>query len=814
MITLKQLDKTFNKRSANAIHVLNHIDLTLPSKGLVVLLGPSGSGKTTLLNVMGGLDKVDQGTIEFNGDTIRKYRSTVWDVIRNQKVGTIFQNYYLLNQETVYENIALTLRMIGLTDQAQINERIEALLKAVNMENYKFRKASQLSGGQQQRIAIARALAKNPDVILADEPTGNLDSKNTLAIMRMIRAIANEKLVVMVTHEERLAAQFANRIIRLRDGQIVGDDTNQPVASFAHILENEIYLKDLKNAELFSEGKANVKLYHDSTLEETLNLSVVVKDNTIYIQLPKRPDQKIVMVDAQSEVTFKDTHAKDAAQNTEDTLPSFDLSALPKPLRSRRRRHVLSPKEATKLAFKKIQETSRSGKLLLAGFALAGALVALAMAFVGAIVLIPDNQTLSMPRHTVSVERRDVDSLADLERLGALPGVLGTTTTQSLNFDLRLPPIFQANVFHRFNAPLVDVALLEPSSLMLGRLPEHAHEVVIDRFLAERLMQEGPLVALNVTRLSLFLNLEINNSRYGLPDFSIVGISDGTGNVLYGDADVARGMMLYEQTLAGGPLMDVTLLTDDITVLTGRLPNASGEMLLPKSAFPPMMDISEFEPFTQTLHNQIFTVVGVYEVADDPFFRQFLITPQDTARMVFEGLDLSQSIFIFTENAAPVLRQLATLDVEGTDVQARLLEQTRAENLRSFSGLFIFTILAIVASSLSFYFIIRSSMIARIYDIGVYRSLGISKWDITKLFVIEGILLTTVSTLIGFVFMSYILMQIQEASRTILEVFRVTPFTLGVGVLFIYAMNLISGLFPVMALLRKTPATINAQYDI
>lgn len=814
MITLKKLDKTFNKRSSNAIHVLNNIDLTLPSKGLVVLLGPSGSGKTTLLNVMGGLDKVDQGTIEFNGDSISKYRSGVWDVIRNQKVGTIFQNYYLLNQETVYENIALTLRMIGLTNQTYINTRIEALLKAVNMENYKFRKASQLSGGQQQRIAIARALAKNPDVILADEPTGNLDSKNTLAIMRMIRAIANEKLVVMVTHEERLASQFANRIIRLRDGQIVGDDENKPVTSFTHTLENEIYLKDLKASELFSEGKATVKLYHDETLAETLNLSVVVKDNTIYIQLPKRPDQKIVMVDAQSEVTFKESHAKDAEQNTEDSLPSFDLSALPKPLRSRRRRHALSPKEAIKLAFKKIQDTSRSGKLLFAGFALAGALVALAMAFVGSIIIIPDEQTLSMPRHTVSVERREFTTFESLENLATIPGVLGTTTTQSLNFDLRLPPIFQANVFHRFNAPLLDVSALDASDLLMGRMPEGPYEVVIDHFLAERLMQEGPLVALDVTRLSLFLNLEINNSRYNLPNFDIVGISDGTGNVMYGSQQVALGMVLYDQTLSSAPLMDVTLLQDDIRLLVGRLPQSANEVLMPKSVFPSMLDLNDFEPFTDLLHGQPWTVVGVYEVVEDPFFRVFLITSAETERQVFNRLEATQSIFLFTDNANRVVSQLGSQQLEGVNVQARLIEQTRAENLRSFSGLFIFTILAIIASSLSFYFIIRSSMISRIYDIGVYRSLGISRWDITKLFVIEGIILTTISTLVGFVFMSYILIQIQEASRTIVEVFRVTPLTLTVGVVFIYTMNLVSGLFPVMTLLRKTPATINAQYDI
>ena len=814
MIKVKQLDKTFNKRSQNAIHVLNHIDLELPSKGLVVLLGPSGSGKTTLLNVLGGLDKADDGVIEFNGHTIDRYRSSVWDVIRNQKVGSIFQNYYLLNQETVYENIALTLRMIGLTDHAQINERIEALLKAVNMENYKHRKASQLSGGQQQRIAIARALAKNPDVILADEPTGNLDSKNTLAIMRMIRAIANEKLVVMVTHEERLADQFANRIIRLRDGQIMGDETNQPVSSFAHTLENEIYLKDLKAAELFSEGTAAVKLYHDNTLEGALELDVVVKDNTIYIKLPKRPDQKIVMVDAQSEVSFKDQHAKDAAQLTQDELPSFDLDALPAPLKENRRRHVLNPLEAAKLALKKIQETSRSGKLLFVGFALAGALVALAMAFIGAIIVIPESQTLVMPRHTVSVEKQFLPSQTALNQMLDLPEVTAVSYAQSLSFDLALPPIYQANIVQRFQAPIVDASLLNSNDLLYGRLPEGPYEVVIDSFLAERLMGESTLTALNVNRLSLFLNLGVNNSRYALPNFEIVGVSNGTGSVLYGDLNVALAMRLFETSMSTAPLMDVTLLEEEITLLAGRLPEAPSEMLFPKTSVPSQIDLENFVPFNQVFEGESFQVVGVYEMPDDPFYRVYLIPQATVHRFVFEGLNDNASLFLFTSNASRTINQLAAQNLEGENIQAVRLANQRAENLRSFSGLFIFTVIAIIASSLSFYFIIRSSMIERIYDIGVYRSLGISKWDITKLFLIEGLIITTISTMVGFVFMSYILMQIQETSRTVLDVFRVTPLTLGVGVVFVYTMNLLSGLFPVMALMRKTPATINAQYDI
>ena len=189
MIKIEKLNKYYNRKKSNEIHVINDLSLELPSKGLVVLLGPSGSGKTTLLNVLGGLDKVQSGTIVFGDKEIKGYKSKTWDEIRNKEVGYIFQNYNLLTNLTVYDNIALTLRMVGVVDKDEIDKRIDYILENIGMINYRKRRAYQLSGGQQQRVAIARALAKNPKVIIADEPTGNLDSKNTIEIMNIIKKI-------------------------------------------------------------------------------------------------------------------------------------------------------------------------------------------------------------------------------------------------------------------------------------------------------------------------------------------------------------------------------------------------------------------------------------------------------------------------------------------------------------------------------------------------------------------------------------------------------------------------------------------------
>ena len=233
MIKLDNVKKTYNKRKQNANKVLDGISLDLPEKGLVVLLGESGSGKTTLLNAMSGLDKVDEGAITFGSETFEKYDTTAWDALRTKDIGYVFQNYYLLPFDSVYNNIRLTLKMVGIEDEAEINDRIEYLLGVVGMNGYKHRKANQLSGGQQQRIAIVRALAKDPKVIIADEPTGNLDSRNTLEVMQIIKQISKEKLVVMVTHERTLAPSYGDEIVEIVDGKISSRHTNHDKAPFA-----------------------------------------------------------------------------------------------------------------------------------------------------------------------------------------------------------------------------------------------------------------------------------------------------------------------------------------------------------------------------------------------------------------------------------------------------------------------------------------------------------------------------------------------------------------------------------------------------
>ncbi len=205
MVRLEHVNKFFNRRKKNEIHVINDTTLQMESKGLVALLGPSGCGKTTLLNVIGGLDKVGSGNVYINGQKLTGRRAGKVDQIRNLNVGYIFQNYNLVDSMTVFDNVAIALKMVGVKDKKEIEEKVNYVLEKVGMYRYRNRYADMLSGGERQRVGIARAIVKNPAIVIADEPTGNLDSKNTLEVMNIIKAISEDKLVILVTHEEQLA---------------------------------------------------------------------------------------------------------------------------------------------------------------------------------------------------------------------------------------------------------------------------------------------------------------------------------------------------------------------------------------------------------------------------------------------------------------------------------------------------------------------------------------------------------------------------------------------------------------------------------
>ena len=219
MIKINHISRIYNT-NGNEHKALDDFSLVLPDKGFVAIYGASGCGKTTLLNILGGLDVPTSGDITVNGRNTSEFNKKDWDSYRNQEVGFIFQNYYLLPHLTVYENVAITLQMAGIKD---LDKKICSALKEVDIYSHRNRYPRTMSGGQQQRVAIARALVSDPTIILADEPTGALDQKNSIIVMENLKKVSENHLVVMVTHNEKLAAKYADRLIEISYGKVASD---------------------------------------------------------------------------------------------------------------------------------------------------------------------------------------------------------------------------------------------------------------------------------------------------------------------------------------------------------------------------------------------------------------------------------------------------------------------------------------------------------------------------------------------------------------------------------------------------------------
>ena len=275
MIRVEGIRKVFNKRSKNANEVLKGVSFELPNKGLVAIFGKSGSGKTTLLNIIGGLDKQNAGKIFIDDENV----AGKVDKIRNAKIGFIFQNYYLESGYTIEEIMENAMIIAGFKDKNEIKNRTEQVLKLVKMDRYKNKTADALSGGQKQRVAIARALIKGSDIILADEPTGNLDSENTFIIMDILKEISKTQLVVLVTHEVNLIYKYADSHIKLVDGELQ-NDANLDAKIEVEVEKNNIYANKLSKRTL-QVDETNLNIYGDNIKSSDIEIFSDLSSKTL-----------------------------------------------------------------------------------------------------------------------------------------------------------------------------------------------------------------------------------------------------------------------------------------------------------------------------------------------------------------------------------------------------------------------------------------------------------------------------------------------------------------------------------------------------
>ena len=817
MIQIQKVNKYFNRRRKNEIHIINNTSLELGNTGLVAILGQSGSGKTTLLNAIGGLDKVNSGKIYINGQKITKKGTHTVDKIRNLNIGYIFQDYKLIENMSVFENIAISLKMIGLKNKKEIEKRVNYVLEAVNMYRYRNRPASMLSGGEKQRVAIARAIVKNPSIVIADEPTGNLDSKNSLEIMNIIKAISKEKLVILVTHEVELAKFYATRVIELQDGKIVNDYENTSADSLEYRLDNKIYLKDFKDIKNFKDKKINVDVYSDNE-NANMNVKIVFKNNSIFIQAENK---KIEVVDDNSSIEFVNDHYQKIDKSIYEKY-KYNIEEIADNKYKVKYSSIYGIIRTIKYGFNRILNYSVLKKFLLLGFLASSMFVVYSVCNMAGATNIKESDYMTIDRNYLYVDtaKVDVDDYLKYEKAQSVNYIVPGDT--NVSFKLKMDTYYQlATNSYQLSGSLVDIDKINESNLKSGKMPANDYEIVIDKKIVDNMLnsQFSSFRGMGINGAEDLLNRTVTID--GMKNFKIVGIVDNLSSSIYvkkalfinilnnmTQADSMIGVYFQNESDSQeeAVIQDYQLYLDDIKITKGRLPKKdyevivnstnSGEMKLNKA-----IDVK--------VNGKQLKVVGYY---DSKTNKQEYLTNNNTIK--YNVISKNNGFTIYPKDKSEALNEfqnkynLNVINIYEKNKQDYI--QSKHNEMVS-SVIFAGIILAI--SLIEIYLMMRSSFLSRIKEVGVLRAIGLKRKDIYMMFLGEIISITTMASLPGIVLMSYILSQVSKIPY-VDRMFIVNFTTIGISLLIVYLFNILVGLLPLFKVIRKTPAKILARHDV
>jgi len=563
MIKLQKVNKFYNKGGANQIRAINNTDLELPERGMVAIFGKSGCGKTTLLNAIGGLDSIDSGVITVFGQNIRENT----DLVRNKYIGYIFQNYNLSKELSVYDNIANALILCGVTDEEVIRERVMAALSCVGMEKFYKRMPDALSGGQQQRVAIARAIVKNPSVILADEPTGNLDEANTIMVMDMLKEFSKDHLVLLVTHEAHLVDYYCDTVIEIVDGTVTSVRANSDANGYVQKDKNAIYLGELEKKTASVPG-ATIEYYGEEGAQ--INLKIVNVGGKLYLQTDS---PNLMILDSTSETRLVEGVFTPEAKA--ESSKSIDMSKLP-PIEGEKYGSLFGFKKSLKDAFtynftRKIRKSDKFLRVLLV-------MLAIILVFASArfAVFIRDFAEINVKHDPaiIYISATEASTLGLIDSVGehgiedmALCTENSCDTVSKLSF--KPGNFISANISitaEGFYAPISSLADGNKTVLGCSELTD-AYDMVITTAVADRILNNSP--ASYIDRYDDLIGLVSS----GDSNYKIIGIVDS--DILYFYVDDMNYYTRVVDTLYTGDTYVASSLSD---VYKGEL--ARGEIAI------------------------------------------------------------------------------------------------------------------------------------------------------------------------------------------------------------------------------------------
>lgn len=808
MLSLKNVNKYFNRHRKNEIHVINNISLEFNDNGLVALLGPSGCGKTTLLNAIGGLDKIKSGKIYVNGKKISSKIDGKVDKIRNLNIGYIFQDYKLVDNMSVFDNVALVLTMLGIKDKNEVKNRVEYVLDKVGMLRYKRRPASMLSGGERQRVGIARALVKNPNIILADEPTGNLDSKNSLEIMKIIKSISKDRLVILVTHEVNLAKFYADRIIELKDGSIVKDYINKDKEDLDYAIDNNIYLKDFDKHDVIKDEDKLINIYLDD--KDKIKLDIVVRNGNIYVNSKNRDN--VVVIDEDSNIELINDSYKKIQESDIDKY-NFDLKDDGK---KKRYSSIFNPISLITNGFKKVFDYSFLKKLLLLGFILSGMFIMYSVSSIASTINVKDEDFVTMNKNYLSVNlnKIKVDDYLKYENLDSVDYIIPGNS--SVNFSVNYNDYYQSiNIKDILSGSLSDINLIKDSDIVYGTMPKEMNEVVVDkRSILSMFDETGYANMIGVKNVSDMIGREIKIDT--MDAFVIVGIVDlGSPsiymnrsnfiNVLSNTKNNDTNMYISEEEIGNQKIYDYNLEVNDIELKKGNYPVNDYEAIV-------NIKNSDTMPLNKYIDTKVndkkLLVVGYYFSKDN--MDAFLVN-NNTVK--YDLISKSKDMVLVSKDKDKTINEFRDMGLNIEDSYSVSRKKYIESNKERVNTTLLVSGVILIISLVEVFLMIRASFLSRVKSVGIYRAIGVKKSDIYRMFYGEIIAITTIASVPGIILASYILKvlsNIKFLSKYFLVNFRIVL----LSIIFVYIFNLIIGLIPVFNTIRRRPASILSRHDL
>lgn len=795
MIKLVNVYKYFNRGKKNEVKAIDNTSLDLPDKGIVTLLGPSGCGKTTLLNSIGGLSRINKGSIYIDGERITKRSVNKIDKIRSLKIGYIFQNFNLLDDETVFDNVSLVLKINGLKDKEEIKKRVNFCLESLGIYRYRNRYASMLSGGERQRVAIARAIVKDPEVIIADEPTGNLDSKNSIEVMNIIKSISRDRLVILVTHERELAKFYSDRIIEISDGKIVKDYENADNHELDYRLDNKIYLKDMENYSNKEVGSAKVEYYSDNT--DKVSFKIVVKNDNIYIE---SDSLKKIEVINNSNIELVDAHYEKINKKVYEEF-SFDFNKVKDNKFKEKYSSIYNVVTSTKKGFRKVLNYSFVKKLLLIGFFTSSLFIMYSVSSIMSTFKVDEKNFVSYNKDYVLLNKKNM-SVNEFNNLNNVS-----------NVEYVLPSNGKVQVNFKFNKFLQTSGILESMSGSLasyskvdkvinGVKTNGKKEIIIDKMVIDKFLSMGDAKNAGFNTYDNFINEYVylqNDDMY-----KIVGISDTNSPSIY--VNDSEFVNFIENSLNDNSEDDSDKLKSyersNITLTKGSLPVNDYEVIVNEN-------MKDMYPLDKIIDKKVgdnkLKVVGYYKSVSE----NGLLVSENTIK---NRLILTSDKFVISSSDKDsTISELKTSKYNVVDTYKDSLNNYKRSIEESNRNKIIYSSVIVIISLIEIYLIVRSSFLSRVKEVGILRSIGVKRKDIYKMFMGEILSITLISSVPGLIVMGYILYTLSKIS--VLNIV-INWYVVLISLVIILVFNTLFGLLPVYKTIRKTPHEILSRNDV